>query len=239
MSFRDNPDTRRQSGSFRDNPDTGRQGSFRDHPDRHQKHVQEYDVSQKNSSGDSRSIVPQVPQLINQFSAQLPHSGATNPRSLQGAAYYETRGRTSSDHSRHIENVGSSLIDGPDDRPLIWSSGHAIESVRTTTSSNTRQAFGVTSALSYTNTVQRSTSASLENSGVSDERSYDSLASQSTHHSAHSELLSSQPSSENLPSQLRDSLARAAYRPQYHSGSGSAGESFHNTPPIEDRSTIP
>jgi hypothetical protein len=178
-------------------------------------------MQRSTSSSDSRSHLSQY----SQFSTQLPIS---QPRSTPGSSYYEVRGGTfsSTEPPRHLESRGSSLIDGPDDRPLIWSSGH--ENVR-----NVAMTRGSTSTLSYSQHITRSASGSQDMSALSDERSYDSIASHSTHQSGH---LSSQPSSENLSSQLRDSLARSNYRPQYPGGGvTSGGGGYRYTPPADDR----
>ena len=194
-------------------------------PSRQHKYSPDQDIQRSTSSSDSRSQLSQY----SQFSTQLPMS---QPRSTPGSSFYEVRGATtSSEPPRHIDSRGSSLIDGPDDRPLIWSSGHSIENVRNV--SMTRP--GSTSALAYSQHLPRSASASgsQDMSALSDERSYDSLASHSTHQSGH---LSSQPSSENLASQLRDSLARSNYRPQNLSGGiSSGGSSYRYTPHSDDR----
>ncbi len=189
-------------------------------PGRQHKYSTDQEMQQSTSSSDSRSHISQY----SQYSTQLPMS---QPRSTPGSSFYEVRG--ANEPHRHMESSGSSLIDGPDDRPLIWSSGHSIENVRNV--AVTRP--GSTSALAYSQHFPRSSSGSLDMSALSDERSYDSLASHSTHHSGH---LSSQPSSENFASQLRESLARSNLRPQHLGGLvTSSSSSYRYTPPAEDR----
>ena len=186
----------------------------------HSKLLHDLDFPRSPSSVDPRLQVS-VSQF-SQFSSQAPYSAYPSSRS---SSLHEPRGAVSTDHSRLTESMSASLIDGPDNRPLILSSGHTIGNVRTTSTSNSRPTQAA-SALSYSTNFQRSASGSLDMSGVSDERSFDSSASLSTHHSGH---LSSQPSSENLPAPLRETLARSIHR-YSETGGGS-----RITPPIDDR----
>ena len=123
--------------------------------------------------------------------------------------YYETKGSGSLDLPRQ----GVSLIDGPDDRPLVLSSGQFIGSNSSSRPSSTG------SVGSYTRDFSQVANAS----SLTGERSYDSVIS---HGSYHSGILSQPNSSE--------SSSRTGYRAPVVSAQVSQNMSWRTSPPNDD-----